>query len=123
MAAGSPFECSKCPEADKDARNCLNRFGLSPESAAVTGYTDEVKAELKEKGAKKVFSLGDIRLYECPLSYLTAETGSIMRLVYLVEDTKILLHAGGWGGQPHWLVEGYEIFRAEQSRELSKKAG
>ena len=47
-------------------------------------YSEEVKEELKEKEAQKVFSLGDIRLYECPLSYITEETRDLMRLCFLI---------------------------------------
>ncbi len=36
-----------------------------------------------------------------------------MRLVYLVEDTSLLLYGGGWGDQPFWLVEAFEIYKYE----------
>ena len=87
---------------------------------AVTEYTEEVKRELKEKGAEKVFSLGDIRLYECPLTYIEAETWEIIRLCYLIEDTHVLLFGGGWGDQPVWLVETYGIYKSESATEIKR---
>ncbi len=83
---------------------------------AVTDYTQEVSGELESKGAKKVFTLGDLRLYECPLSYITAETSDILRLVFLMDETGVLLNEGGWGAQPYWLVEAFEIFKTERIR-------
>jgi hypothetical protein len=39
-----------------------------------------------------------------------------MRLVYLIEGSGSLLHAGGWGDQPVWLVEAFEVFSLERIR-------
>ena len=91
---------------------------MSEDARAVTEYTGEVNKELEEKGTGKVFSLGNIRLYECPLTYIEAETWEVIRLVYLIEDTKVLLHEGGWGNQPAWLVEVFEIFKGESVKRL-----
>ncbi len=87
---------------------------------AITEYTEEVKEELREKGGEKVFSLGDIRLYECPLSYISEDTGELIRLCFLVENNRNLLYEGGWGNQPMWLVETHEAYKAEISRHLEK---
>ena len=83
-------------------------------------YSEEVKEELREKEAQKVFSLGDVRLYECPLSYITEETQELMRLCFLIDETKQLLYGGGWGGQPVWLVEAFEVYKVEILRHLEK---
>jgi hypothetical protein len=80
-----------------------------------------VKEELKAKGVGKVFRLGDLRLYECPLSYISADTVEIMRLVYLMDGSGRLLHTGGWGAQPYWLIEAYEIYKSETFREIKEK--
>lgn len=93
---------------------------MSENGRAVEEYTEDVKEEIKEKMAEKVFSLGDLRLYECPLSYVSEDTGELIRLCYLIEDTGNLLYAGGWGNQPMWLVETYEAYKAEISRHLEK---
>lgn len=93
---------------------------MSEDARAVFDYTDEVKEELKEKGARKVFTLSDIRLYECPLSFLSEDTRDLMRLAFLVDDTKRLLYAGGWGDQPYWLIEAYEILKTESIRNAPK---
>lgn len=87
----------------------------------MTEYTNEVTEEHKEKAARKVFSLGDIRLYECPLSFITRDTHEIMSLVFLIENSGHLLHAGGWGNQPAWLVEAYQIYKAEAAKNAPKE--
>lgn len=104
-----------------EARNCGNHLGLSEDALAVTEYTYGVIYELKEKGAKKVISLGDMRLYECPLSYITSETWEIVSLVYLIEDTKRLLHQGEWGDQPYWLVDVVRIYKSELARRMKDR--
>lgn len=88
---------------------------------AIEKYTDDITARLKETGAGKVFSLGTIRLYECPVSYLSGDTREIIRLVYLLEDTGNMLHAGGWAEQPFWLIQAFEIFKRETARVLKEK--
>ncbi len=65
--------------------------------------------------------MGDARLYECPLSFLTDDTREIIRLVYLLEDTGNMLNAGGWAEQPFWLIQAFEIFKTETSRQLKEK--
>lgn len=96
------------------SRNCANAKGLSEEARAVFAYTAAVAGEIKEAQAAKVISLGNMRLYECPLSYMTEESSEVMRLVFLVEDTGALLYGGGWGSQPCWLAEAFEIYRTER---------
>jgi len=77
-------------------------------------YTPTVNAEIQEKGLRKVAALNGMRFYECPLSYVTSETHEVIRIVFLIDVSGHLLHAGGWGDQPSWLVEAYEIFKAEE---------
>lgn len=104
-----------------DSLNCGNRKGLSDEARAVTKYTPEVTQEHKKTGAGKVFaSLGDIRLYECPLTYITAETWEVIRLAYMTESTGHLYFRGGLADQPFWLIEAIEICKAEERREQDK---
>jgi hypothetical protein len=117
--AGSPFKCDECSERDKDNRNCFNRKGLSEGAIAVESYTDEIAGEHRELNAQKVFSLGTLRLYECPLSYLTQDTREITRLVYLCEDKGLMLHEGGIGNQPSWFIEAMEVFRAEKLKAIN----
>ena len=120
--SGSPFDCDGCSEKDREQRNCFNRLGLSDHARAVSEYTPTVTRELKEKGGVKVFSLGDIRLYECPVSYITEDTVLVMRLVYLTDEIGVLLYEGGFGAQPAWFVEALEIFRGERVRSMREKA-
>ena len=87
--------------------------GLSETARAVEEYSCETREELVRKGAGKVFTLGAMRLYECPLSYLTDETIEVLRVVYLMEDSGHLLFGGAWADQPAWLAQAYEIFKLE----------
>lgn len=118
---GSPFGCGGCGAREREERNCFNHKGLSEGARAVTEYTAEVTEEHRARGAGKVFRLGEIRLYECPVSYISAETVELMRLVYLIDGSGVLLHPGGWGAQPLWLVEAYEIYRAENAKRIREK--
>lgn len=49
------------------------------------------------------------------MTYISPDTNGLMRLAYLVDDTKQLLYAGGWGDQPYWLIEAYEILKSVQA--------
>jgi hypothetical protein len=90
----------------------------------VTEYTYSVKDEIEIKGAKKVRFLGkDLRLYECPITYITRETWEIISLVFRMDDSKTLLHAGGWGDQPRWLIEALDIYKAEWAKKQEKPDG
>ncbi len=91
-------------------------LALSERARAVTGYTEEIKEELKAKGAHKVISLADLRLYECPLSYITEDTWEIIRMIRLMEHTGRLPLDGGWADQPYWFVEAYGIYLEESAR-------
>lgn len=101
-------------------RNCGNHCGLSDEARAVTEYTDGVIQEHKGSGSQKVFSLGNIRLYECPLTYVTTETWEIIGLINLMEDSRNLLFSGGWADQPAWLIEAIQVAKTEVAREIQK---
>ena len=114
---GGPFRCEDCTDADKDMRNCFNRKDLSDEAKLLIGnYDKSIAEELIEKGATKVRGLGDYRLYECPLSFVTRDTWDVLQLIHLIGDSKHLLNEGGWGNQPPWLVEGYAIVKQEKAR-------
>lgn len=86
-------------------------------------YTPGVTAELKEKRCQKVLSLGEIRLYECPLSYFDEDTQRIIGLVFRLEGAGQPYFDGGLSGQPCWLVEAIEIFENERSAEARKGNG
>ena len=110
---GSPFRCEDCTDENKITLNCGNSKGLSENAKAVTSYTEEIKSEIE--GIDKVFSVGNIRLYECPLTYISTDTHDLMRLAYLIDDTKQLFYAGGWSEQPYWLIDAYEILKSVQA--------
>ncbi len=114
----SPFNCESCTNKDRDVRNCNNGKGLTEAARAVDSYSDVIVAELKDKSANKVFRLGDIRLYECPLSYINVESVEVIRLVSLADGSSTLLLAGGWAAQPTWFVEAYELYKTEFYKEV-----
>lgn len=122
---GSPFDCETCTDKQRDYRNCQNEKGLSDNARFVEEYTDEISEELKDKGAKKAFTWGRYKFFECPLTYFDRDTADLIGLVILVDNTGALLHAGGWGDQPTWLIEAYRIFKEESSKEMqrTKKKG
>ncbi len=79
------------------------------------GMSEEQRKEIAEemKGFDKVFILGDIRLYECPVNWITQETAELMRFCFLVEETGILPFPGAWIDQPCWFVEAFELYKRE----------
>jgi hypothetical protein len=72
-------------------------------------------------GAVKLVTLGDIRLYECPNSYVTEETGDILQAVFLVTETHIPYVPGGWQDQPHWLSEAVALYKKESLEWMEKQ--
>ena len=99
--------------------NCGNWKGLSEEARAVQKFTTDIQEEHSIKGASKVsMSLGDIRMYECPLSYLSSDTLYILSLVALIKHTGALLYDGGLAAQPHWLIEAILVSKDEEVRAI-----
>jgi len=75
---------------------------------------------LKKRKVKKVWKLGDIRLYECPLSWISQDTNMIIDQIFLTVDTPALFFPGAWSDQPAWFVEAWKIYKRVQFEELSK---
>lgn len=113
----SPFDCNDCSKKQQRNRNCKNQLGLEDTGIVWGEYKkaeqDRINKRLSKAGAKKVYNLGDIRLYECPNLWITPETNSILRMVYLARETGVLYAAGGWADQPKWFTEAYKIVRRE----------
>ncbi|MBW7957846.1 MAG: hypothetical protein H3C68_08150 [Deltaproteobacteria bacterium] len=86
-------------------------------------YTPGITRELKQKRCQKVMSLGDKRLYECPLSYFDEETQKLIGLVFRLEATGQHYLDGGLSEQPCWLIEAIEIFEKERSAREGKGNG
>lgn len=121
--SGSPFNCGDCGEKDKAERNCSNFKGLSGRARAVEAYDAGVAGEIASRNCSKVVSLGDLRLYECPLSYITEETFEMMKAVFLIESAGWPYLDGGLAGQPCWAVEAFEIYQFERARSNGEKNG
>lgn len=93
---------------------------MSDSLRALSNYDEPLKSEIRRTKAEKVWRLGDLRFYECPVSYITAETKEIIRLVYRVHETNRLLWPGEWGDQPPWLVDAYDIYKVELARKVKQ---
>lgn len=113
----APFSCLDCKDQDKQARNCGNRLDLDLTDVIWKEYDEgerkRIAQAFKKAGANKVINLGDIRLYECPLTWVTEESWDICRMLYLAQDTHVLYAGGGWANQPVWFMQAFELFRAE----------
>lgn len=105
----------------------MNHKCLPEDILAIEDYTEEQSAFIKEHKLKKVAPLGSgkryMRLYECPITYITQDTRDIIQLLYTIENTNQLLHEGGLSKQPAWLIEALQIFKTElyYSREKNGK--
>jgi len=115
----TPFDCETCTDKDFKYRNCNNYKGLPEELRADNGVGD-VKDIANEYGldlTKKVVSLVNgkeaMRLYECPLTYITQDTSELIRIMYLMDNTNQMYFRGSLSDQPNWLIEAYEIFKTE----------
>lgn len=111
-----PFDCKTCEKQIKN--NCRNAKNLK--DSGVTEYTPDINQDLAEKKQKKVWNLGDIRLYECPISWITNETNIIIDQLFLVAEGQGLLFPGTWLEQPNWFVEAWNIYKSERNDSLSK---
>lgn len=88
----------------------------------MSSYDELIKQELRARKCAKVISLGDLRLYECPLSYMTAETLDVMRMVFMMERGGRYF-SGSLSDEPCWAIEAYEIYQAERARIAGEKNG
>lgn len=69
--------------------------------------------DLTKKACSLANGKGVIRLYECPLTYITQETSELIRVLYLMDNTNQMFFEGSLNDQPYWLVEAYDIFKTE----------
>jgi hypothetical protein len=105
-------------------RNCLNHKGFK--KVAFDGQLDVSKEDLafldKETKVKVLENGKDIiRLYECPLTYITKETSQLIGILYMYEDTKQFMYSGGIADQPHWFIEAIDIFKQETYQQTLKQ--
>jgi hypothetical protein len=73
----------------------------------------EYELDLTKKSCSLANGKGTIRLYECPLTYVTQETNELIRVLYLMDNTNQMFFEGSLNDQPYWLVEAYDIFKTE----------
>jgi hypothetical protein len=62
-----------------------------------------------------------LRLYECPISYITSESMDVLSMVRLTHETNILPLSGGWADQPNFFVEAYQLFSTELYHHSEKR--
>lgn len=113
--------CDSCRKHEQ--RNCGNRIG----------YTDTLLAKHQwlefPASIKPVVKLGDLKLYECPITAITATTWEILRIVNgtITADGDItcLPFPGAYLDQPPWYLQAVEIVRRERAehrhREIKDK--
>jgi hypothetical protein len=79
----------------------------------------DLKSKLPHKGKfpAAVFKLGNIKLYECPLTWISKDTSKIMKMLFL-EDNPPLIFPGTWLDQPQWYMESIHIYRNEKIQSL-----
>ncbi len=71
--------------------------------------------------------MGDLKLYECPLTVITQQTWEIIKLVndtvtsdYKAENTCLLVK-GAWLDQPTWYRQAVSIVRTERMTAENKR--
>ena len=76
---------------------------------------DDLKSKIKYKGAfpETVWKLGDLKLYECPLTWITRETALLMKWLCF-EEKPVKVFPGEWIDQPVWYIEAIEILNSER---------
>jgi len=114
------FDCANCSDRDKQIRNCGNRLGLTETGITKEDTTPDLVRQIKKSGVSKVWKVGPVRLYECPLSWIKQQTHTIIETLFLVADSPALLFDGGWMKQPNWFVEANKIFKSVQSDQAGK---
>lgn len=123
-AKGDPgFKCDDCGDRDKEIRNCGNKIGLIETIFEGKTAPDLELRQIKKTGVSKVWKLGPVRLYECPLSWIKQQTHTIIDTLFSVADSPALLFDGGWMRQPNWFVEAWKIFKDVQHDQMKRQNG
>ncbi len=72
--------------------------------------------EIEKSGQRKVWPLGTIRLYECPVTWITQESIDMMDACFMISNSSSLLFPGAWSDQPMWLWEAFKIYKTETNK-------
>jgi hypothetical protein len=112
-----PFDCKTCK--DKIGRNCKNRKKLEYTVIQDFNFAEKAWRKKNAKHAPKVFRFKDLRLYECPVSYITNETRILLELLFSEEHPPFIF-PGGWLDQPVWWIEAIQIYKTEKKQWLQK---
>lgn len=77
-----------------------------------TWFDVDLKEKFPHKGKfpKTVIKLLDIRLYECPLTWMTSYTKRLINLLFLDKEPPKLVNAP-WAMQPKWYIEAISIYK------------
>ncbi len=115
------YDCNTCTARDK--RNCGNQIGYR--------QTLWLKEEWKDlpTDIRHVEKWDDLKLLECPLSVITAQSWEILRIVNSTingeGDITVLPYEGAFLDQPQWYRQAVEIVRRERAehrrREIDKR--
>jgi hypothetical protein len=116
----SAFNCTDCKEKKRNKRNCNNRQNRRE------SITHRDEWYLWPESLKPVQKLGDLKLWECPLTAISRRTWEILALVN--ETTNIdaeVLHLpfnGAWLDQPKWYRQAVSIVKVERAKHRQKEA-
>jgi len=76
----------------------------------------DIKDKFKTRNGKfptTVWKLGELKLYECPLTWITADTYKILELLF-IEENPTRIFQGTWLDQPKWWLEAIQIYKHEK---------
>lgn len=122
-----PFDCLTCKL--KNEHNCGNRFKLIDPVVQQKGLepypvwqAQDIKKKIPHTGKfpPKVWHLEDLKLYECPRTWITTETIQLIKLLHL-EETPPKLFPGTWLDQPAWWLDVIDIYKIELAKYQRKK--
>jgi hypothetical protein len=72
-----------------------------------------------KKFPKTVWKMDGLKLYECPLSWITQDTMILMEYLFL-EENPIDLFPGGRTRQPKWWLEAIKTLKNERANNIKR---
>lgn len=127
-----PFDCQNCTREDQEKNNCHNRYDLidpayehlQNDAPIENWFLNDVKEKWrgKYKGSfpLTVLLLGNIRLYECPNTWITQDTIRLKNALFLGENPE-KIYPGTWIDQPQWYIDAISIYREVKNYLTNKK--
>jgi hypothetical protein len=115
------YECRECPEKKRKSRNCRNRHG----------FKDSILLKHEWETASGTISpalkIGEVKIYECPVSLITDKTWKILGIINATTDADcniVLPYKGGsYLEQPEWYKQAVKIVRQARATNQRLQAG